>query len=67
VRQTRPLASHVRLIGRFDLPCVPCVKNDCPRTGRGTLLESAERECLRLVTVDEVLESSIALLEETSQ
>jgi heptosyltransferase-2 len=67
VRQTRPLARRVRLIGRFDLPCVPCVKNDCPRTGRGTLLESAERECLRLVTVDEVLESSIALLEEASQ
>lgn len=66
VRQTRPLASRVRLIGRFDLPCVPCVKNECPRTGRGTLLESAERECLRLVTVDEVLDASIDLLEEAS-
>lgn len=66
IRQTRPLASRVRLIGRFDLPCVPCVKNECPRTGRGTVLESAERECLRLVTVDEVLEASVALLEEVS-
>jgi heptosyltransferase-2 len=65
-RQTRPLASRVRLIGRFDLPCVPCVKNECPRSGRGTLLESAERECLRLITVDEVLEASVDLLEETS-
>ena len=66
VKQTRPLASRVRLIGRFDLPCVPCVKNECPRKGRGTLLESAERECLRLITVDEVLEASIAILEEAS-
>lgn len=66
VRQTRPLASRVRLIGRFDLPCVPCVKNECPRKGRGTFLESADRECLRLITVDEVLEASIDLLEEAS-
>ncbi|MCL7958060.1 MAG: lipopolysaccharide heptosyltransferase II [marine benthic group bacterium] len=66
VRQTRPLATRVRLVGRFDLPCVPCVKNECPRGGRGTILESAERECLRLVTVDEVLEASLASLEEAS-
>ncbi len=66
VRQTRPLASRVRLVGRFDLPCVPCVKNECPRRGRGTLLESAERECLRLITVDEVLDASVGLLEEAS-
>jgi heptosyltransferase-2 len=66
VRQTRPLASRVRLVGRFDLPCVPCVKNECPRSGDGTYLESAERECLRLVTVDEVLDASFAILEEES-
>jgi hypothetical protein len=42
------------------------VKNECPRNGRGTILESAERECLRLVTVDEVLEASLASLEEAS-
>ncbi|MEJ2482295.1 MAG: lipopolysaccharide heptosyltransferase II [Gemmatimonadota bacterium] len=66
IRQTRPLATRVRLVGRFDLPCVPCVKNECPRSGRGTILESAERECLRLVTVDEVLQASLASLEEAS-
>lgn len=66
IRQTRPLAGRVRLIGRFDLPCVPCVKNECPRKGRGTVLESAEGECLRLITVDEVLEASIGLLKEAS-
>ena len=66
-RQTRPLASRVRLIHRPDLPCVPCVKNECPRSGRGTLLESAERECLRLVSVDQVLEASTAMLEEEPQ
>ncbi len=54
VRQTRPLGSRVRLVGRFDLPCVPCVKNECPRSGRGYELADAERECLRLIEVDEV-------------
>jgi heptosyltransferase-2 len=66
IRQTRPLANRTRLVGRFDLSCVPCVKNECPRRGRGTILESAERECLRLITVDEVLEASLAILEEAS-
>lgn len=66
IRQTRPLANRTRLVGRFDLSCVPCVKNECPRRGHGTILESAERECLRLITVDEVLEASLASLEEAS-
>jgi heptosyltransferase-2 len=54
VRQTRPLGPRVRLVGRFDLVCVPCVRNRCPRTGRGELLADAHRECMRLITVDEV-------------
>lgn len=54
VRQTRPLGTRVRLVGRFDLVCVPCVKNRCPRTGRGELLNDAHKECMRLITVDEV-------------
>ncbi len=54
VRQTRPLGERVRLVGRFDLPCVPCVRNRCPRTGPGTELPDARNECMWLISVDEV-------------
>ena len=54
VRQTGPLGPRVRLIGRFDLPCVPCVKNRCRRTGPGTELAEAQNECMWLISVDEV-------------
>jgi heptosyltransferase-2 len=54
LRQTRPLGDRVRTIGRFDLPCVPCVKNACPRRGAGYVLPEAERECMHLIEVDEV-------------
>jgi heptosyltransferase II len=63
--QTRPLASRVRLVGRFDLPCVPCVRNECPRRGRGTVLAEARLECMRLIRPEEVLAVSRALLEES--
>lgn len=52
--QTRPLGERVRLVGSPDLPCHPCVRNTCPRSGRGYHLERADRECLRLVGVDRV-------------
>ncbi len=64
VRQTRPLGSRIRLVGRFDLPCVPCVKNSCPRTGRGTELDEARNECMWLISVDEVEQAVLELLEE---
>lgn len=54
LRQTRPLGSRARVVGRFDLPCVPCVKNACPRRGAGYVLPDARRECMRLIEVDEV-------------
>ena len=63
VRQTRPLAARVRLVGRFDLPCVPCVKNRCPRTGPGTELPDALNECMWLISVDEVERAVQELLE----
>jgi heptosyltransferase-2 len=47
-------AKH-RMLRRADLPCVPCVKNECPRSGAGYLLPKAERECLQLIEVPEVL------------
>ncbi len=54
VRQTRPLGPRVRLVGRFHLPCVPCVRNRCPRKGPGTELTEAYNECMWLIQVDEV-------------
>jgi ADP-heptose:LPS heptosyltransferase len=54
-RETAPAgAGHVYL-QRLDLACVPCVRNECPRTGAGFILPEAERECLRLIEVPEVL------------
>lgn len=64
VRQTRPLAERLRLVGRFDLPCVPCVENRCPRRGRGYVLASARRECMRSITVEEVEAAVSSLVEE---
>lgn len=44
-----------RMLRRADLPCVPCLKNECPRSGAGYLLPKADRECLQLIEVPEVL------------
>jgi lipopolysaccharide heptosyltransferase II len=62
VRQTRPLADRVRLVGRFDLPCVPCVKNTCPREGAGYVLPEARRECMWLIDLEDVYEVARANL-----
>lgn len=43
-----------QMLRRADLPCVPCVKNQCPRSGAGYHLADAERECLRLIAAPEV-------------
>lgn len=51
---TGPLGAGHVLMRHPELPCVPCVKNQCPRRGAGTYLPEAERECLRLITVDQV-------------
>ncbi|HSM09765.1 MAG TPA: glycosyltransferase family 9 protein [Gemmatimonadota bacterium] len=66
LRQTRPLGRRVRLLGRFDLPCVPCVKNACPRRGAGYVLPRARRECMYLVEVDEVETAVNEMLSEES-
>ncbi|HEU4631875.1 MAG TPA: glycosyltransferase family 9 protein, partial [Gemmatimonadaceae bacterium] len=43
---TAPLGPGQRLLRHPELPCVPCVKNDCPRSGRGYILPEADTECL---------------------
>ena len=52
---TRPLGEHCQVLRHPELPCVPCVKNSCPRRGPGYILPDAERECLRLIEVKDVL------------
>jgi heptosyltransferase-2 len=54
---TRPLGPHHLMLRHPELPCVPCVKNVCPRSGRGYVLPDATRECLRLISVDDALET----------
>ncbi|HUF30939.1 MAG TPA: glycosyltransferase family 9 protein [Gemmatimonadaceae bacterium] len=52
---TRPLGAGHRMLQHPELPCVPCVKNVCPRSGRGYVLPDATRECLRLISVDDAV------------
>jgi heptosyltransferase-2 len=51
---TRPLGADQRLVRHPELPCVPCERNVCPRSGRGTRLPDAHNECLALITVDDI-------------
>jgi heptosyltransferase-2 len=53
-RVTGPLGPGQRIVRHAELPCVPCARNVCPRSGRGTTLADAHNECLALITVDEV-------------
>ncbi len=62
---TGPRGTGHRLIRRADLPCVPCVKNACPRRGAGFILPDAELECLNLITPTEVLAEARRMLAES--
>jgi len=57
-------ARDVRVTGAA-LPCKPCFKNACPRTGTGTLLPEAHEECMRLISEGEVLRAARRVLEDT--
>lgn len=61
-RQTRPLASEVRIVARPELPCHPCLESACPRRGPGYVEDEARRECLTALTVEEVESAARALL-----
>lgn len=51
---TGPPPGDHRVIRHPELYCVPCVKNVCPRRGRGEFLPDAHNECMHLIGVDEV-------------
>ena len=60
--EVHPLgAGDVRVRGG-DLPCAPCKKNVCPRTGPGTFLPQARNECMNLIETRSVLAEAERLL-----
>lgn len=60
VRPTGP--GHVGVDGP-GLPCRPCFKNECPRSGAGTLSPEAHEECMSLITMEEVLQAAMPILD----
>jgi heptosyltransferase-2 len=48
-RCTSPFGARVRVLIHRDVPCVPCVKNECYRLG------TDQQACLKAVSTDEVL------------
>jgi heptosyltransferase-2 len=53
--ETGPPEGH-EIIRHTELPCLECVRNRCPRRGKGYILPEAYNECLHLITVDQVIE-----------
>jgi heptosyltransferase-2 len=51
-----PLGHHILRDRR--LPCLECVKNQCPRSGPGYILPDAYMECMQLIPVADVLTSA---------
>jgi heptosyltransferase-2 len=60
--RTAPIGAQQVILRHAELPCVPCVRNQCPRRGRGTLLPEAHRECLALIGGDEVWRRAVEVL-----
>lgn len=53
--ETSPVGKGHRRVAASGLPCVPCGKNHCPRSGPGTMLPDAREECMRVVETGWVL------------
>lgn len=54
--RTGPPNGHVIIRDR-RLPCLECVKNQCPRRGAGYILPDAYMECMNLISIDDVMTS----------
>ncbi len=61
--EVRPVGARDARVTGPDLPCKPCFKNHCPRSGVGTILPEAHEECMKLIMLDEVMDVTVALLE----
>lgn len=55
--ETGPPASH-QILRDTRLPCLECVKNVCPRKGRGHFTEDAHMECMQLIQVSHVIDAA---------
>ena len=64
--EVRPTGSGHVGVGGPDLPCRPCFKNECPRSGDGTLSPEAHEECMRLITIEQVVQATEPLLRRAS-
>lgn len=58
-----PGARNTALSGEA-LPCMPCKKNECPRSGPGWVLDDARKECMALISVDQVTSAARAALDD---
>ncbi|MGH7474753.1 MAG: glycosyltransferase family 9 protein [Longimicrobiales bacterium] len=63
---TGPRGGTSALVRHTELPCVPCVRDECPRRGRGYILPDAKRECMRLIDVDAVFAQAVRVLDSVS-
>ncbi|NJD20264.1 MAG: glycosyltransferase family 9 protein, partial [Gemmatimonadetes bacterium] len=57
-----PWRGHA-LVAASGLPCKPCRRNHCPRSGRGTMLPDAHEECMGLVDAGRVVDMVHEILE----
>jgi lipopolysaccharide heptosyltransferase II len=55
--ETGPPAGH-QILRDTRLPCLECVKNVCPRNGKGYFTEQAHMECMQLIQVSHVVETA---------
>ena len=60
---TRPVGPAHTLLRDASLPCVPCLKNVCPRAGRGYRLDDARNECVRLFEPADVVAAARRVLD----
>jgi heptosyltransferase II len=62
-KETAPGGIGHEYLQRLDLPCVPCVRNECPRRGAGYILPEAELECLRLIQPRDIMDTALRMLQ----
>jgi lipopolysaccharide heptosyltransferase II len=57
-----PVGARDARVTGAELPCKPCFRNQCPRSGAGTVLPRAHEECMHLIGVEEVMKAVATLI-----